>query len=173
MRWNVVKNTKTDGQLLSYWSWTNSGLYVLPSSQWRDCIPPIHNISLKCASSSLVYVIGKLILFFQLGNLHLRFDSGVVENLEAPLITEKSFIDKFVKRKPSLERGIVPLPSSPVTFISDYTPASDLLDLLKRDPDAATNTEYLYEIIESTSLFRVPKYILISLDAEASVCHKQ
>lgn len=76
--------------------------------KWRDGIRPIYNMSLKSSWNNPVNVIVKIMLFVQLGDLNVRVDCGVVDNLAVPLI-ETSFMERFVKAIFPIERHIVPI----------------------------------------------------------------
>lgn len=78
-------------------------------------------MSLHSASDTPVQVIGKVILFDQLADLHIHVHFGVVNSLAVPLLFGASFIDRFVKRIFSMERFIVPIWSPLVAIIPEYS----------------------------------------------------
>lgn len=132
--------------------------------KWRDCIPPIHNVFLRTVSDSPAQVIGKILLFVQLGNLHVRVHFDLLDNLALPLIFGTPFIDKFALGISLMERYIFPLQSRAVVIISEYTPLSDPLAVLQSDLDAEINTEDEQKktmgrcCFESRSALQSPEY---------------
>lgn len=50
-------------------------------SDWRDRTRPMQNMPLKSASDNLLEVIGKIMLFVQLDDLHMSVHFGVLDKL--------------------------------------------------------------------------------------------
>lgn len=71
MRWNNVKYLETDAQRFDTATGPNLALATFLSVKFHDCIRPIHSMSLMSASNP-VNVIGKVMLFVQMGDFHLH-----------------------------------------------------------------------------------------------------
>lgn len=78
--------------------------------KWHGCICPIHDVS--------VQVIGKVMMFVQKGDLHVRLHFGAVHNLTVLLLVGTSLIARFVRDIFLMERCMVPIWSHPVAIIS-------------------------------------------------------
>lgn len=92
-------------------------------------------MSFKSESNNPVDVIGNIMLFVQLGDLHVRVHIGVVDKLAFPLLVGTSFIDRFVQGIFPMERRVVPVRSGPLAIISEYTPPADPLTALHAELD--------------------------------------
>lgn len=115
---------------------TGARPYLVRSSflpvKCRDCIRPIHSTSLKSASNNTVHVIGKIMLFVHLRDLHVLAHFSVADSLSVPLLTGTVYIDRFFKVKLSMERCIVPIWSRTVATTSEYTSPSDSTQTLRQ-----------------------------------------
>lgn len=52
--------------------------------KWCDCIRHLQNLSLNQAPKSQVHEIGKIMLFFQLGDVQMRVHFGIIGKLAMP-----------------------------------------------------------------------------------------
>lgn len=118
-------------------------------------------MSLRSTLDSLVQIIGKIILFIQLGQLYVGVQFGVVDYLAGMLLGGMSFIDKFGKQNFSTERGIVPIQYRSVAIISEYTPPSDLLVVLQTESNIEIIAERRQDKKHGTLLFRGAKCVAI------------
>lgn len=87
--------------------------------KWRDGIHAIWNMSLKLSWINPVHIIGQVMLFVQLGDLHVHVQFGVVDNLAVLVLIGTSIIVTFVKGIFPMEPLIVPIRCHPVAIISD------------------------------------------------------
>lgn len=138
-------------------------------AKWRNHIRPIHNTSLMSVSNSFGNVIVKFKLFIQLSDLHMRVHFGVVDTLAVPLLIRTSFVDRFDKEIFFMEWRIAPIPSLPVSFISEYTALLDLLAVLHSNSDAETIIDYRQDNNTRTPLSRFAKWITTLPNTEASI----
>lgn len=111
----------------------------------------------------------RVILFFQLGDLHVRVHFGFVSNFAVRLLIRTFFIDSFVKGLFLVERRTVRIWPRPVAIFSESTPPSNPLAVSQTDSDAETSTDERQDNSERTPLFGVAKCVLILPNAEASV----
>lgn len=112
-------------------------------------------MSIKSAANTPVNVIGKIMLFLQLGDLHLRVNFSVADNLAVPLRITMSFIDRFVKGIFLMERRIIPIQSRLVAIISGHSFPSHPLAVQKNDSNAGTDTDFQQGNKARTPLFSV------------------
>lgn len=75
-------------------------------------------MSFTSASDRAVRVTGRIMLLVQLGDPHVRFQFGLVDNLAVLILFGISFIDRFVKGDFPLDRGTVNICSHLVAVIS-------------------------------------------------------
>lgn len=109
----------------------------------------------KSASNSLVSFLGKFLVFVQLGSVHVRVHFAVLDNLVVPLLNGTLLMDMLVKGVVLIERRTFPIQCRPVAIISYYTPLSEPLATLQRDPDADVVTDGRLDNRKRTPLFRI------------------
>lgn len=126
-------------------------------------------MSLISACGSPIQVIGKIMLFVQLGTLHVCVQFGVLNNLAVPLLRGTSIIGIFVERDFPMERSIVAIQSRPIATISGYTPPLHPLPVLQTQSDPEISTEDQPEKKSRTTLFQVVRSFAILPNTEPSV----
>lgn len=139
------------------------------SLKCRDRIRPVVIVSLRSATDNLVQAIGKIMLFLQLGERHVRVYFGNLDNLAVQLLAGTSFIDSFVKGVFPMGCRIIPIRTRPVAIIRKHTTLSDPLTVSQTHLDSKTCTEDLLDKKNETPRFRVTKRVAIMPNTEASL----
>lgn len=142
--------------------------YFLPV-KLHHLICPIHDMSLKSASNNPVNIIGKIMLLVWMGNLHIRVQFNVGENIAVPQKFGASLIDRSVKGILPMERRVFFIRSRPVPIISQYLSSTDSLAVLQKDSDAGTDTDNRQHKNAWTLLFGFAKLVKILQNADASI----
>lgn len=76
--------------------------------KWHDHICTIGIMSFKSALNRSVHIIGKVIHFVQLGNLHVRVHFDVMDDLAVVLVVGTLSIHRLVKTEFPMERHLSP-----------------------------------------------------------------
>lgn len=152
---------------------TGSGLILVRTSllpvKRHDQIRPVLNMSHESTSNHLVNVIGKIMDFVQLGDLHVRVHFSVVENLAVPLLMAASCIERFVSGMLPTERCIVPIRFRPVVAIPDQTAPSGQAAELQNKSDHVTDTDDQQNDNARTHLVEIAKGVGIPRSTAASL----
>lgn len=95
----------------------------------------------KYASGSSPHVIGIVMLFIQLADLHVRVLSHIGDRLPVPLLGGTYITDRFFKGISSVERPVVFIWSRPVAITSEYTAQLDPLTVLQSESYTESNLD--------------------------------
>lgn len=144
-----------------------SAYHPSQSNRARDFTPYVTYF--RSASESPVKVIGKIILFFQLGDLQIRVHFGSVDNLTARFFVIILFTDRYEKKIFMMEHFIVPIQSHPVAGTLQHTAPSDLLVALQTDSHVNISMEDGQDKNDWTPLFQVAKCVTILPNTEAAI----
>lgn len=167
--WNYFKYITTDIIKFKVSVLGQASLACPIFSQSVRLHPLIDDMSLNPASNSSVHIMGKVMIFVQLGEFHGRVHFHDMNNLHLLCSVGTSMFDRSVKEIFPIERHIFSIQSQTVASIPEYAPPMDLLGLLHSYSNAETSTDNIQDNIERAPLFKVTNYFAFLPNAETSV----